>query len=199
MEGRTWAIRSAANGTNEANRDYWAVVALNAPGDTPSPELLATLAALIDEAPDLESRTVRPHSDFFATACCGDELRAWVAAGAQSPIAPPPPGLPAPLFALSGDDMSFATAVIPGVLWETFRIDGAGNVVHAYYPRSVDTESEIVASGADPTGTVQVVRQTAGQAAGRADVWWEKPDGSLGHAHQNGSGDWAWHVDSLPW
>jgi hypothetical protein len=85
MEGRTWAIKSAANGTTEANRDYWAVVALNAPGDTPSPELLATLAALIDEAPDLESRTVRPHSDFFATACCGDELRAWVAAGAQAP------------------------------------------------------------------------------------------------------------------
>ena len=91
FEGRGWGIRSAANGTAEANRDYWAIVALIAPGDAPSPELLDALAALIDEAPDLESRTVRPHSDFYATACCGDELRAWIASGAESPAAPPAP------------------------------------------------------------------------------------------------------------
>lgn len=90
FRGRGWEIRSAANGTNEANRDYWAVVALQAPGDVPTSALLTALAGLIDEAPDLESRTVRPHSDFFATACCGDELRAWIAAGAQAPSTPAP-------------------------------------------------------------------------------------------------------------
>ena len=90
MPGRTWAIRSAANGTSQANADYWAVVALNAPGDVPTPALLTTLAGLIDEAPDLDSRDVRPHSDFFATACCGDELRAWVAQGAVAPSQPSP-------------------------------------------------------------------------------------------------------------
>lgn len=89
FEGRGWGRLSAANGTTEANRDYWAVVALNAPGDTPSPALLDMLAGLIDEAPDVESRSVRPHSDFFATQCCGDEIRAWIAAGAVSPVTPP--------------------------------------------------------------------------------------------------------------
>jgi hypothetical protein len=94
MTGRTWARKSAANGTTAANRDYWAIVALNAPGDTPTPALEATLAALIDEAPDCETRNVRPHSDFFATQCCGDELRAWVASGAMAPGPPnqSPPG-----------------------------------------------------------------------------------------------------------
>jgi hypothetical protein len=92
MVGRTWAIRSAANGTTQANLDYWAVVALNAPGDTPSDPLLTTLAHLIDEAPDTPVRLVRPHSDFYATACCGDELRGWVASGAQAPYTPGPPG-----------------------------------------------------------------------------------------------------------
>ena len=89
MTGRTWGQLSAANGTNAANRDYWAIVALNAPSDVPTPELLTGLATLIDEAPDLTSRTVRPHSDFYATACCGDEIRAWIASGAQAPNTPP--------------------------------------------------------------------------------------------------------------
>lgn len=197
FEGRGWGRKSAANGTTEANRDYWAVVALNAPGDTPSPELLATLATLIDEAPDVEARVVKPHSDFFPTACCGDEIRAWVRAGAQSPTPPSPPVPSLPV--LSGEPAMFASVVIPGVLWETFRIDPAGNVVHSYFPRTVDTEQEIIAGGAAPDGTVQVVRQANGPQAGRADVWWEKPDGTLGHAHQNGAGDWAWHLDGLPW
>jgi hypothetical protein len=90
LEGRTWARRSAANGTTEANLNYWAIVALNAPGDIPSDAMLRELAALIDEAPDLEARNVRPHSDFYATQCCGDELRHWIATGAGAPGVPTP-------------------------------------------------------------------------------------------------------------
>ncbi len=36
---------------------------------------------------------IHPHSDFFPTSCCGDPLRAWIAAGALPPAAPTPPVL----------------------------------------------------------------------------------------------------------
>lgn len=96
--------------------------------------------------------------------------------------------------------MGFATAVIPGKLWETFRVDDSGRVQHHYYPRTNPAEVEVVANNAKPGGTVRVARQvTADGGAGRADVWYEKPDGSLGHVFQAGGGDWAWHVDTLSW
>jgi hypothetical protein len=106
FEGRGWGMPSAANGTNESNRDYWALCALQAPGDVPNGALLDALGALIAEAPDLISREVHPHSDFTATACCGDELRAWIAAGAQPPAAPPTPkddSMQPALFQAPGD------------------------------------------------------------------------------------------------
>ena len=109
------------------------------------------------------------------------------------------PAPAAPAFALTGDEVSFATAVIPGHLWETFHVTDSGKVVHYYYPRTNPDEREVVATGAKPNGDVRVVRQTADGKTGRADVWYEKPDGSLGHVWQAGAGDWAWHDDGLPW
>ena len=96
--------------------------------------------------------------------------------------------------------MGFTAAVIPGQVWETFRVDGQGNVWHHYYPRSHAGEAEIVARGAKPDGDVKVVRQISpGGGVGRADVWFERPDGTLGHVWQAGEGRWAWVGDTLAW
>jgi hypothetical protein len=116
------------------------------------------------------------------------------------PPSPPPPP-PVPKFALTGEEtMGFTAAVIPGVLWETFRVDGQGNVWHHWYPRGSAGEREITATGATPNGDVRVVRQTTPQGGvGRADVWFERPDGTLGHTWQLGDGVWTWQPDGLQW
>lgn len=96
--------------------------------------------------------------------------------------------------------MSFAASIIPNVVYEVFSIDDAGQVVQRYYPRANPDEHAIVATDAAPGGDVQAIRQTsASGGAGRCDVWYDKADGTRGHAFQHGSGDWAWHADSLVW
>jgi hypothetical protein len=119
----------------------------------------------------------------------------------NSPCLQETPLPPAPTFALTGEDtMGFTAAVIPGQVWETFRVDSQGNVWHYYYPRATAGESELIAGGAKPDGDVRVVRQTTPRGGvGRADVWFERPDGSLGHVWQAGDGGWRWNADSLVW
>lgn len=113
---------------------------------------------------------------------------------------PPAPTLPA--FSLTGESaMSFASAVTPSAgVYETYRIDSAGTVQQWYFPRASDLEHADVATGGTPGGDVQIIRQTtpAGKV-GRGDVWFERPDGTLGHAFQHGNGDWTWNVDTLGW
>ena len=81
--GRGFGARSAANGTAPANDHYFAICFL---GDDSvgradvTPEARRVLRQLIAEYhrryPD--ARQVRPHSDFVATQCPGDELRALI-------------------------------------------------------------------------------------------------------------------------
>lgn len=182
MTGRTWAIRSAANGTTESNRDYWAIVALNAPGDTPSDALLTGLADLIDEAPDLDSRTVYPHSHFYATACCGDELRAWIDAGAMSPTPPPLPP--------TQETGTVKYLDTPAQL-NTFAVDGAGNLVTRWYNRDTGGPwgSFTLATGARPFASVD-----AGiDGTGRIDVFAEADAGQV-HAWYPGD---QWYSELL--
>jgi hypothetical protein len=80
---RGFGARSAANGTKDANDRYFAVCFL---GDDSvgradvTPEARDALSALIAEYRRRYpgAREVRPHSDFFATECPGDELRALI-------------------------------------------------------------------------------------------------------------------------
>jgi peptidoglycan hydrolase-like protein with peptidoglycan-binding domain len=104
FEGRGWGIRTAANGTNEGNATFHAVCYLDddaAAVQDVTPEGYSGLTSVIAEcrSKGLGSE-VKPHSYFKATACPGNELRAWVAAGgynAPPPVpAPPPPPRPAP-------------------------------------------------------------------------------------------------------
>ena len=82
-------------GPNQATGDTWANLHLHAicavigDGDEPSPILLASLAEEIDMIPGAR-QSVTPHSNWFNTSCCGDPLRAWIAAGALAPFSTPP-------------------------------------------------------------------------------------------------------------
>jgi hypothetical protein len=81
--GRGFGMRTAANGTNEANDAYHAVCFL---GDDSvgradvTPQARRALEQLIAEYRRRYPRAteVRPHSEFVATACPGDELRALI-------------------------------------------------------------------------------------------------------------------------
>lgn len=86
FEGRGWGRRSAAQGTNPGNAAYHAVCFLGADKEGRDDVLPAgrlALAAVIAEgrARYPQAWEVRPHSDFRSTACCGNELRAWLRAG----------------------------------------------------------------------------------------------------------------------
>lgn len=90
IKGRGWDRQSGANGTSQANRDWWACSWIGGPGHKPSSAALAVLTALIREAPG--ANAARPHSDFYATACPGPDLTAF--ARAYSPSAPAPIPVP---------------------------------------------------------------------------------------------------------
>lgn len=86
FEGRGWGVRTAANGTNPANDHYHATCFLGADKEGRDDVLPAgrlALAAVIAEGRSRYPHAweVRPHSDFKATACPGNELRAWLGAG----------------------------------------------------------------------------------------------------------------------
>ena len=80
FEGRGYGIRSAANGTNEANSSYFAVCFL---GDDTRRRNDVTRVARVQLARLImeyrrryaKARQVRPHSAFTPTSCPGDELR----------------------------------------------------------------------------------------------------------------------------
>lgn len=86
FEGRGWGVRSAANGTDPGNDHYHAVCFLGADKegrDDVRPRGRQALSEVIAEGRSKYPKAweVRPHSDFKATACPGNELRAWVGAG----------------------------------------------------------------------------------------------------------------------
>jgi hypothetical protein len=81
--GRGFGVRSSANGTKESNDHYFAVCFLgddSAGRADVTREARRALEGLITEYRRHypKAREVRPHSDFFATACPGDELRALI-------------------------------------------------------------------------------------------------------------------------
>ena len=84
FEGRGFGLRSAAQGTKGGNDHYFAVCFLGndrerrddltGEGRKAFADLVLACRRRYPSATEL-----RPHSDFFATACPGDELRAFIA------------------------------------------------------------------------------------------------------------------------
>ena len=83
MAGRGANVRSGANGTNDANRDFYAVFALIGGSEQPTGLLLAGIEWWIAElrANGGAGGRVEPHQAFKATACPGNPLLAWLRAG----------------------------------------------------------------------------------------------------------------------
>jgi peptidoglycan hydrolase-like protein with peptidoglycan-binding domain len=73
MVGRGWGVRSAANGTDDANDRYLAACWMGGDGDSnASTTALAAFAWLVDEVRRRGAgRDVEPHRKFFNTTCCG--------------------------------------------------------------------------------------------------------------------------------
>lgn len=86
FEGRGLGKRTAANGTEWGNDHFYAACYLGGEGDPFTDKAKVAYNELIaylrqhGAGPD-----VRPHSSFKSTACPGNDIRAWIAAGRPTP------------------------------------------------------------------------------------------------------------------
>lgn len=89
LRGRGIGVRTAAQGSNTGNQNYYALVWIGGEGDTPSS---AAIAALDEGIRRLRAAgagdRVRPHSDFNSTACPGSALKQYAASRDRKPIEP---------------------------------------------------------------------------------------------------------------
>lgn len=85
FEGRGPGVQTGANGTAEGNRRSYAVLYLAGAGD---PVTEAAARAMLDEETRYRVPILRDHSKWKPTACGGDALRGWIAAG--KPVNRPP-------------------------------------------------------------------------------------------------------------
>lgn len=97
--GRGHGVRSAANGTNTGNQNSYAVCYLAGEGD---PLTEDGKRAFLEAAQLLGQPLTKVHSDWFATSCPGDAVRAWVRAGAPAGTA----DIPQPTPTAGDDDMT---------------------------------------------------------------------------------------------
>lgn len=100
--GRGAGVRTAANGTNVGNQDWYAVTWLGGGDEVPTPEACAAAAWWIDQLRRHGAgQAVNNHSDHKATQCAGNPIRHFIATGVLLPDgsqpAPPPPARPAPV------------------------------------------------------------------------------------------------------
>lgn len=92
FEGRGLGHRTAANGTNSGNQNWYAVCALIGDADPLSDGLLTALRDAIDYMrAHGAGRRINGHRDHLSTSCPGARLYAWVKKGAPRPKSPKPP------------------------------------------------------------------------------------------------------------
>lgn len=105
MAGRGMGVRTAANGTNDANQRFYAFVFVGCADDTPTTKALDALDWwLVEARRNGAGLLVKPHSTFFSTACPGGVLRSYaitrdgksIPAPYVPPPPPPPPASPPP-------------------------------------------------------------------------------------------------------
>lgn len=95
FEGRGLNRRSAANGDTDVNTSWYAVQCMWGTKSGSAPEALLTAARdAIDYCRGAggAGTLLRGHRDMQQTDCPGDQLYAWVRAGAPRPNQPPPTG-----------------------------------------------------------------------------------------------------------
>lgn len=96
FEGRGWGVRSAANGTNYGNDNYFAVCFLGGDEANRDDVTDAGRRAIWEVIQECGRRytnnAVVGHRDLKATTCPGEELYTWIKAGCPVNIPPPPGG-----------------------------------------------------------------------------------------------------------
>ena len=106
FQGRWFGVRSAANGTRDGNFHSAAWVYLGGEGDPLTDVAKAAALDLLAMSREAHNspEVVRPHSYWKPTACPGDLLEEWIAAGLPDPgliwSPPPPPVLNAPIVSV---------------------------------------------------------------------------------------------------
>ncbi len=90
FEGRWLHTRTAAQGTNTGNATSYAIYLFVGEGETPTAD---QMSAAWDVAAYLRARggagaNIRPHRYWHSTACPGDNLTNWIAAGFNRPNGP---------------------------------------------------------------------------------------------------------------
>lgn len=81
--GRSWGIRSAAQGTNDGNAYWHAFCYLGGPKSAYTPAAESACRYLYSRMKAQYPKAVagKPHSAFKATACPGSKIRAWINEG----------------------------------------------------------------------------------------------------------------------
>ena len=114
--GRGIGVRTAANGTNTGNQNYYAFTWIGGEGQTPTQEALDAADWWVEQLRKSGAgRAVKPHRFFKSTGCPGDPLVGYAASrdgkDVESAAAPAPaPSKPAPKpQPTSGDTLVFPT------------------------------------------------------------------------------------------
>lgn len=111
FEGRGPGIRTAANGTNDANAHYYAGCIIIGPGDPLTDQAKAGWLegrSWLQGAGGAGSETP-PHSQLFSTACPGDAFRNWNIGDFHAAVIPVPPGAGAPIVGAPGASPDYYT------------------------------------------------------------------------------------------
>jgi len=135
-------------GWNQATGDTWANLNLHAwcyvgTVDTPLTDVAAQAAYDLTLVEPSGRDQIYPHSHFFNTSCCGDPLRAWIAAGALAP-ATPAPALQEDDLRLFRDSATLVTYLATANMLKECPDDQVFDLIRAGVPRG-DVEPRTIA------------------------------------------------------
>ncbi len=166
LAGRGARRRTAANGTDEGNQHFYAVVWLGGGNQQPSKAALDAIDWCVEElrATGGAGNRVLPHSHFRDTGCPGDHLRQRaaqidgkpVSSSAPKPPAPKPPA-PKPLVVKPPAPKPLVVKIppYPGVTRQGMR---NSSVTWAYQQRLKDRGWRIVVDGDHSDRTTKVLK-----------------------------------------
>lgn len=121
-EGRGTGKGSAANGTTQANLDYYAVCGLIGPTDVPTPQLVTAIGDGINLCRAASAgNLVVGHRDLFATACPGAALYKLVQGKQWSGFVTPAPAPVKPAPVVAPKPATHVTLAVDGVFGVTTR------------------------------------------------------------------------------
>ena len=127
--GRAWTLRglrtqSGANGNNDLNERYGAILLVLIAGEQPSAAMSATVRGVIADFRKIypKGTAIKPHSAVRpdGTDCPGDAARAAIARGAFTPKAAQTPSTEGPTMALTAADHTAIRADVQAELEEYF-------------------------------------------------------------------------------